>query len=427
MRLYNSLSRQIERFLPRAGNPVTVYVCGITPYDTTHLGHAATYTVFDVLLRHMDVVHGWPVRYVQNVTDVDDDILRRAAETGEDWRALCERWTARFTADMAALGLRAPDEYPGATAYVPEVQAYVASLLRAGAAYERGGSVYFRAGRAPDLGQLADPGTDLLAVANERGNDPGDPNKDDPLDFVLWQAGRPGEPAWDSPWGPGRPGWHIECSAIARALLGLPVDIHGGGQDLAFPHHGCEMAQCQALGGPDPCVRVWVHVAMVHKDGRKMSKSLGNLVMVSDLLAATEPDALRLYVLRHHYRTAWEWAPEELEECRAWARALHAAARRRDGTGVELDPALFGPRFVAAVDNDLDTPTAIAVVLDLADAVLEAPANARVAAAQDVLFTLAGRVLGLWLRPYAEVGAAEREAAAWPEPRWRPPDRMLPD
>ena len=422
LRLYNSLTQEIEIFRPPTGRPVSVYVCGITPYDTTHLGHAFTYTVFDVLIRYLEAVHALPVRYVQNVTDVDDDILRRATADGEDWQALGRRWTRRFVDDMAILRLRPPDVFPGATAYIDRIVGHIDRLLDAGVAYARNGSVYYRAAAAPHLGVLAGDGADLLAIANERGNDPADPNKDDPLDFVLWQTARHGEPAWRSPWGIGRPGWHIECSAMAGALLGEQIDIHGGGADLAFPHHSCEIAQVAPLGGPQPWVRFWVHVAMVRKDGSKMSKSLGNLVMVRDLLEHHEPDAVRLCLLGHHYRTPWQWSPDELSVADAWARTLHAATARGGGTGPELEPGAFGPRLVEAMDNDLDTPSAVKICLSLADAILEAPAGIRVTAAQDVLRTLAGRVLGLWLQPYAQVGEAERAAAAWPAPETAPAD-----
>jgi L-cysteine:1D-myo-inositol 2-amino-2-deoxy-alpha-D-glucopyranoside ligase len=421
MRLYNTLSRTVERFRPRPGQPVGVYVCGITPYDTTHLGHAFLYVTFDVLIRHLEKVHGWPVQYVQNVTDIDDDILRKAEMVGQDWRALGQAWTERFTADLTALNARPPDFFPGATAYIAAIQAQVTVLIRAGRAYERSGSVYYRVTSEPRFGALAGLGPDeMLATANERGNRPDDPDKEDPLDFVLWQAGQAGEPAWSSPWGPGRPGWHIECTSMATTLLGPQVDIHGGGGDLVFPHHACEIAQAEPITGVHPFVRFWLHVAMVRMAGEKMSKSLGNLVLVRDLLAQTEPDALRLYLLGHHYRTAWEWDPARLAATTAQMRTLHAAAARARGSGRVLDPSPFGPRFTAALDNDLDTPAAVEVALQLADAVLGAPAGTDIGAAQDVLRVLAGDVLGLWLRPWANV--SPQDLAHWPVPEIGAPD-----
>lgn len=415
LRLFDSGRRRIERFRPRAGHPVTMYVCGITPYDTTHLGHAFTYVVFDVLARHMETVHGWPVRMVQNLTDIDDDVLRKAAETGEDWRALGLRWTERFRHDLTALNLRPPDVYPAATAHIPQILADVDALLRAGLAYVSEGNVYFAVAEDPGFGALdGRPYADLLATANEHGNRPDDPAKRDPLDFVLWQRAAPGEPAWNSPWGVGRPGWHIECSAMARAHLGQVVDVHGGGADLRFPHHACELAQAQPLVGTAPWVRFWVHVAMVGMDGRKMSKSLGNLVLVSELLRHHEPDTLRLYLLRHHYRTPWEWDPGRFEAEVASVRTLHAAAARTSAGGAELGYAEAGPRVARALDDDLDTPAAVEAVLALADAILEAPLNADVRGAQDVLRATAGDVLGLWLKPAADVAPEARRP--WPPP-----------
>lgn len=426
LRLYDSARQRLEPFRPRAGAAVGLYVCGITPYDTTHLGHAFTYHTFDVLRRHCEVVHGWRVRYVQNLTDIDDDVLRKAHATGEDWRALGLRWTAIFRTDLGALGLRPPDAYPGATSAIPAILDDVARLVAAGRAYARGGSVYYRVSDDPSFGAIAHLAPEaMLPLANERGNDPLDPHKDDPLDFVLWQAGRPGEPAWRSPWGLGRPGWHIECSTLASRHLGLPIDIHGGGGDLLFPHHACETAQAEALGAAAPWVRHWMHVAMVRKDGEKMSKSLGNLVLVRDLLAGDEPDVLRLYLLSHHWRTAWEWSAEAFAACRPWCAALHAAARRPSGAGRSIDASRFGPRATAALDHDLDTPTALRELLTLADAILDAPAGADVRDAQAVLEAVGHRVLGLWLRPRAEVPAEAR--GPWPEPVVAPPDLVLDD
>ena len=421
MRLYDSRRRRVERFRPRPGHDVTVYVCGITPYDTTHLGHAFTYVLFDVLIRHLETVHRWPVRYVQNLTDIDDDVLKKAAGTGEDWRALGLRWTDRFREDLGALNLRPPDVYPAATANITQIIDDTGRLIEAELAYVRDGSVYFRIASDPTFGALdGRPYSDLLATANERGNLPNDPNKADPLDFVLWQAAAPGEPAWNSPWGSGRPGWHIECSAMARAHLGDVVDIHGGGADLLFPHHTCEIAQAEPLTDERPWVRFWAHTAMVRMDGEKMSKSLGNLVHVAKLLEQHEPDTIRLYLLGHHYRTAWEWDPERFESEAARMRTLHAAMARESHKGTELDYSWAGPMFTRAMDDDLDTSGAIDAALALADAILEAPNRANVRGAQDVLKALAGDVLGLWLRPVATLLSEQRRL--WPEPEVGTPD-----
>lgn len=394
MRLYNTLSRRVETFTPRQ-NPVTVYVCGITPYDTTHLGHAFTYVSLDVLIRYL-AFRGHAVRYVQNVTDIDDDLLREAKEVDEPWKALGDRWTAHFIRDMQALNVRPPDELPRATETIPQIIEVVQQLLEAGVAYESGGSVYFQLDAWPEYGKLSRLSYDeMLPIANERGNDPDDPHKRDPLDFVLWQAQAPGEPAWDSPWGAGRPGWHIECSTMAIHHLGYPVDIHSGGADLTFPHHESEIAQAEGATGESPFVRFWVHTAMVHHQGEKMSKSLGNLVMVSDLLESWSPDAIRLYLASHHYREPWEHDQDALEQAEQLARTLREAVTVEDGPGEALDPSAAREAFVAAMDDDLDTPRAVAELAQWAEATLSAARAGRdVQAAQEALRSL-GRVFGL--------------------------------
>lgn len=427
MQLFNSASRAVERFRPRSGEAVTLYVCGITPYDTTHLGHAFTYVVFDTLVRHMRVVHGWPVRYVQNLTDIDDDILKRARETDSDWRDLGLEWTRRFTDDMARLNVGPPDGFPGATAFIGPMQEYIGELIASGLAYESGGSVYFRVDADPEFGELTGLSpTEMLEQANERGNHPDDPAKQDPLDFVLWQAAKEGEPAWHSPWGPGRPGWHIECSTMALRLLGNRLDIHGGGADLWFPHHTCCISQSEPVISASPWVSCWMHTAMVRMDGAKMSKSLGNLVLAHQLLEDHHPDTVRLYLLRHHYREPWEWDEEELRATKSWTRTLHAAVAREPGSGPLIDPTSYGPRFTAAMDDDLNTPDALAIAMQLADEILAAPSDANVAAARDLLSTIAGGVLGLWLRDMEEVPEVDRQAAQWPEPDIAPPDGTYP-
>lgn len=371
MQLYNTLSRSIETFAA-SGEPITVYVCGITPYDATHLGHAFTYTALDILIRYLEF-QGCRVRYVQNVTDVDDDILRKAKEIGEDWKELGDRWTARYIRDMIALNVRPPDRFPRATDVVPQIIEVVQQLIDAGVGYESGGSVYFHVAAWPEYGKLSDlTREEMLPVANERGNDPDDPNKRDPLDFVLWQAKSPGEPSWESPWGPGRPGWHIECSTMAMHFLGNTVDIHSGGADLTFPHHESEMAQAEGATDQKPFVRYWVHTAMVRHEGEKMSKSLGNLVMMRDLMKDWSPDALRLYMARHHYREAWSHSHQELHQASILAQRLQEAVVVGSRGRRRLDGRSTLERFTAAMDNDLDTPSAIAYLGDLATAILDA-------------------------------------------------------
>jgi L-cysteine:1D-myo-inositol 2-amino-2-deoxy-alpha-D-glucopyranoside ligase len=396
MRLYNALEERTEAFEPQ-GQTVSVYVCGITPYDTTHMGHAFTYVAFDLLIRYLEF-RGWPLRYVQNVTDIDDDILRQARKVGEDWQELGNRWTAHFIRDMQALNVRPPDFFPRATGFVPEMIAMVRQLLDAGVAYEADGSVFFDIDAWPEFGKLSRIPRDLmLPIANERGNIPDDPKKRDPLDFVVWQAQAPGEPWWDSPWGPGRPGWHIECSTMSSRLLGHTVDIHGGGADLIFPHHECEIAQSEGATGHEPFVRYWVHTAMVYYEGKKMSKSLGNLVMVDDLLKSWSTDALRLYLASHHYREEWSYDEDELALTGQIAERLRHAATAVGDDGASLEPSGARAAFGKAMDDDLDTPTALSVLKQLADDILEAAdAEQDVAAAQEALREL-GSVFGLLL------------------------------
>ena len=365
MNVYSTLSGTVEPFSP-VDRRVTVYVCGITPYDTTHLGHAFTYTVADVLVRYLEA-QGLDVGYVQNVTDIDDDILKKAAEVGEDWRALGNRWTAHFIRDMQALNVRPPDHYPRATDVIPEIVAAVQALIDRGLAYESAGGVYYAVDKWPAFGRLSHlPRSEMLAVANERGNRPDDPRKRNPLDFVLWQPHAPGEPSWDSPWGPGRPGWHIECSVMSTRFLGPTLDFHSGGGDLVFPHHECEIAQSEPVTGRGPFVRIWLHAALVEHEGEKMSKSLGNLVMVRDLLKQWSADAIRLYLAAHHYRRRWSHDERELGLADRLARRLLAAATAAGGSGDAHDGGDAEASFTAAMDDDLDTGQALGVLSDLA-------------------------------------------------------------
>jgi cysteinyl-tRNA synthetase len=394
LKLYNSRTRRVETFEP-ANEVATIYVCGITPYDTTHLGHAFTYAANDVLIRYLEY-QGTSVRYVQNVTDVDDDILRRAAEVGQDWRALGDRWTAHFIEDMKSLNVRPPDAFPRATDVIDGIISQVQALLAAGVAYTAGGSVYFNIDSWPAFGALSRlPADEMLPIANERGNHPDDPNKRDPLDFVLWQAAGSEEPSWQSPWGDGRPGWHIECSTMATELLGDTIDLHSGGADLLFPHHECEIAQVEPVTNQRPFVRFWVHTAMVRNAGEKMSKSLGNLVMVRDLLDDWSADALRVYLGSHHYREPWEHDVAELERAAAVADRVKAALEGDAGKGDPIDAGEQRLAFEAAMDDDLDTRRAVEVIDGLAKRI-HAASGRSVASAQRTLRELAA-VFGLQL------------------------------
>ena len=334
MRLYDTARGEVVDFTP--GPLVTMYTCGITPYDATHIGHAATYVTYDVLQRRLRD-RGHDTRCVRNVTDVDDDILRKARELGVHYLDLAAAETARFDADMKALGMLPPWSEPRATSAIADIRGFIGMVLDRGHAYAAGGAVYFEVASFERFGQVSHLDRDtMLRLARERGGNPDDPHKRDPLDFVLWQPSAEDEPAWESLWGPGRPGWHIECSALALRELGTTIDLHGGGSDLIFPHHECEAAQSEAATG-ERFVRHWMHQAMVRMDGEKMSKSLGNLVFVSDLLKVHDPRAVRLLLVAHHYRDSWEWDDGLLdtagERLAAWQAAGEGDGARRRGAG----------------------------------------------------------------------------------------------
>jgi L-cysteine:1D-myo-inositol 2-amino-2-deoxy-alpha-D-glucopyranoside ligase len=397
VQLTNTFGMRKETFTPR-DNHVGVYVCGVTPYDTTHAGHAFTYVSFDVLIRYLRH-RGVGVTYVQNVTDIDDDILRKAKQVGLSWDELGRRETQRFREDMEKLNWVPPDHYPFASEEVDRIIGIATGLIEKGYAYLKNGSVYYEVRKDPEFGQLAGLAyEEALAVANERGNYPDDPNKKDPLDFVLWQAAQPGEPSWDSPWGRGRPGWHIECSAMSTHYLGDVVDIHGGGADLIFPHHSCEIAQTEHYSGVHPFVRCWLHTGMVRLDGVKMSKSLGNLVMAREVLSLAPADAMRLYLSNHHYREGWDWLEDEFGQAVGWARDLAAAVNEGAPAAAGRPPLDAGPykaRFLGAMDDDLNTTAATTALRELGQEVLAKCGSHDVSAAREVVRDLGGKVLGL--------------------------------
>jgi L-cysteine:1D-myo-inositol 2-amino-2-deoxy-alpha-D-glucopyranoside ligase len=357
MRLHDTALGEVVPFAP--GPLVTMYTCGITPYDSTHIGHAATYLTYDVLQRRLRD-RGHDTRCVRNVTDVDDDILRKARELGVHYLDLAAAETARFDDDMRALDLLPAWSEPRATSAIADIRGFIGMVLDRGYAYQAGGAVYFDVSRFERFGQVSHLGRpEMLALAAERGGNVDDPHKDDPLDFVLWQPSAGDEPSWESLWGPGRPGWHVECSALALRELGTTVDLHGGGADLIFPHHECEAAQSEAATG-EPFVRHWLHQAMVRMDGEKMSKSLGNLVFVSDLRKTWDPRAIRLAVLAHQYRHEWDWTDAIMPV------AAERLARWQGAGGADGDAALDDVR--AALDDDLDTPSALRAVDEAVEA-----------------------------------------------------------
>jgi len=380
--LYNTRSGQKE---PLTDDNIGIYVCGVTPYDTTHLGHAFTYTSFDALIRYLRFL-GREVTYVRNVTDIDDDILLRAKMREMDWKELGDREYAKFVADMDRLNNLPPHVDPRATEHIPEIVRIVEALMAKGLAYEREGNVYFEVKCDPNFGCLC--GLSYVAqleLANERGNFPADPLKRDALDFVLWQAKKDAEPSWPSPWGEGRPGWHIECSAMSMKYLGESFAIHGGGGDLVFPHHEAEIAQSECLTGK-PFVGIWMHTGMLYCGEHKMSKSLGNMVFLADLLQVCPPDAIRLYLLGHHYREPWNHEKRDLASARTLARRLaQSLSGAADATRDEIQR--FGAPFLKALSDDLDTPRAIAELRKLSAEAEPAPRR--------VARTLGERILGL--------------------------------
>ena len=366
MQLFDTARQEVVPFEPRDGR-VGIYVCGITPYDATHLGHAATYIAFD-LVQRVWLDGGHRVHYVQNITDIDDPLLERAARDGLGWRELADREIQLFRDDMTALRVLPPKDYIGAVEAMDEVSAGVHTLLEAGAAYRvedpENPDVYFDVASAPKFGYESryDLAT-MLSLAAERGGDPERPGKRHPLDPLLWRTERAGEPCWASPMGPGRPGWHIECSVIAGNRLGPTIDVQGGGSDLIFPHHECSAAHSEVLTGVAPFARHYTHAGMISLDGAKMSKSRGNLVFVSRLLAGgVDPMAIRTALLAGHYRTDRPWSDALLAAAEGRLASWRAAAAR---TGADAGAVLAELR--TALADDLDTPTALAALDRWAD------------------------------------------------------------
>ena len=353
MRLYDTARREVVPFQP--GPLVTMYTCGITPYDATHVGHAAVFVTFDVLQRRL-IDLGHEVRCVRNVTDVDDPLFAKARQLGVHYLDLAAGEEARFQADMEALDVLPVHSEPRASSAIPDIRGFIGMVLDRGHAYVAGGSVYFDVSTFPGFGEVSNYDHDtMLAYAKERGGNVEDPHKRNALDFVLWHPSAADEPSWDTMWGAGRPGWHIECSALALRELGTTIDLHGGGSDLIFPHHECERAQSEAATG-EPFVRHWMHVAMVRMDGEKMSKSLGNLVFVDALRREWDPRVIRLAIIEHHYRHSWEWDDDLMP------RNADRLARWQKHAGRTSDRVLREVR--AALDDDLDTPSALAAIDD---------------------------------------------------------------
>ena len=344
-----------------AGTPLSVvgrariYVCGVTPYDVTHLGHAATFVWVDAVERVLRRL-GVQAEVCRNVTDVDDVLFDAASKAGAHYDRFAAVQQFHFDRDMAALGVRPPAHEPRAHSYVPQVIDLAAALLDNGSAYLSGGSVYFRGGPVADrAGLFRNDAVELLAQNGGRNDDPA---KQDPLDQAVWQVSGPSEPAWPSPWGPGRPGWHAECTAMALSTYGPSVDLHAGGADLRFPHHAFEAAQAESATGVTPFARSWMHIGTVRIDGDKMAKSTGNLVFVTDLVAQTSGPAVRMLLLDRHWDQAWDYTPPALVDASARLDALHVAAGRPAGT------AAGSYAVLAALTDDLDVPTAITLAIE---------------------------------------------------------------
>jgi len=362
LEIHNSLTRRKEPFRPLTPGQVRMYVCGMTVYDLCHLGHARVLVVFDVVYRHLKRL-GYAVTYVRNITDVDDKIIRRADENGEPMAALTERFIAAMHEDADRLGVLRPDQEPRATAHMAEMHAMIQRLLDKGHAYVAdNGDVYYAVASFPGYGRLSgkDP-QDLRAGARVEVGEA----KQDPLDFALWKAAKPGEPAWASPWGPGRPGWHIECSAMSTGCLGNHFDIHGGGADLMFPHHENEIAQSEGATG-EPFVNVWMHNGFVRINDEKMSKSLGNFFTVRDILERYQPEEVRYFILASHYRSPLNYDDSQLDGARAALTRLYTALRGLPADAEPAGGAAYRERFDAAMSDDFNTPEALAVLFDLA-------------------------------------------------------------
>ncbi len=405
MKIYNTLSARKEDFIPR-GDTVLMYVCGITPYDNSHLGHAMSYIYFDVIRRYLKY-RGYKVKFVQNITDIDDKIINRANQMDVTQTELAEKFAQSFFEDMTALNVLPADVYPRATQEIPKIIEVIQGLVEKGFAYPSQGSVYFRVRKLNDYGKLSHRTLDsMMAGARVESGE----EKEHPMDFVLWKGAKPGEPQWPSPWGPGRPGWHIECSAMSLKYLDETIDIHGGGQDLIFPHHENEIAQSESFTGKKPFVKYWMHNALLQLGQEKMSKSLGNLITIKEALAKYDADALRLFFLSGHYRSPITYSTENVESSGRGAERLRQAASaefREGAKEANLASASYKQRFIEAMDDDFNTAQAVAVMFDLVrdiNRTIESGSSAF--AAQQLLKEMAD-VLGLTLKtPEKSIEAA---------------------
>lgn len=395
MKIYNTLSGRKEDFVPQS-DAVKMYVCGVTPYAPSHLGHAMSYIIFDTIRRYLEF-RGYKVKYVQNFTDIDDKIIARANESRIPPQDLAQRFIEQYFANMDTLNIKRATVYPRATEEIPEMIEVIEGLIQKGHAYEAGGDVYFRVQSDPDYGKLSHRTLDGMMAGARVGIGEA---KEHPLDFALWKASKPGEPQWQSPWGPGRPGWHIECSAMSLKYLGETLDIHGGGQDLIFPHHENEIAQSESFTGVKPFVKHWLHNGLLQLGEEKMSKSTGKLVTISEALAKYSADALRLWVLSSHYRSPITYSDENLTATEKGVERLVRTAHIdiEESTSDSIDAQPYREQFIEAMDDDFNTPQAMAALFDLAREINRGrDENLNIAEAQKSLRELA-ELLGLTLK-----------------------------
>ena len=372
LKIYNTLTRKKEPFVPVNPGKIGMYVCGVTVYDMCHIGHARSVVLFDVIYRYL-VKTGLDVNYIRNFTDIDDKIINRANQLGEDWKQLAERYVKEFHVDMDALGVKRPNIEPKATDHIQDIISLIAALIDTGHAYEADGDVMFSVTSFSTYGKLSGKKTeDLVSGARVEV----DEKKKDPLDFALWKAAKIGEPFWNSPWGPGRPGWHIECSAMSMRYLGPTFDIHGGGADLTFPHHENEIAQSEAATG-EPFAKYWIHNGFVNIRSEKMSKSLGNVLNIRDILKETHPETLRLFLLSSHYRSPLDFSDTSIKEASVGLERLYAALSsleelERSGGKISSLPEELSNlemRFREAMDDDFNTPKGLAIMFEASRAI----------------------------------------------------------
>jgi len=395
MKIFNSLTGQKEEFEPQS-DPVTMYVCGVTVYDDCHIGHAMSYIIFDMIRRYLEY-RNYNIKHVQNFTDIDDKIINRANQLGISSKELSEKYIDEYFKDMDALNIKRATIYPKATEEVPKIIEIIETLVKKDFAYAMDNSVYFRVNKFEGYGKLSHQKIDEMQPESSALAD----KKDSSLDFALWKAAKPGEPSWPSPWGDGRPGWHIECSAMSLKYLGETIDIHGGGQDLVFPHHENEITQSESVTGKKPFARYWIHNGLLQFSGNKMSKSIGNLITVKDMLKQQSADAIRLFILSSHYRTPLMYSEDALKAAEVGIDRIRQTVKLQEDDGSSenpLDVSSLEQKFIAGMDDDFNSAQAIAALFDMAREINRGRENKmNVTAARDTLLKLAG-ILGFTLK-----------------------------